>query len=601
MGKIIEKYKWVIVSFVAIFFLTVSILGAKNDSATFDEIAHIPAGYSYLTKHEMRLNPEHPPLLKDLSAIPLFFSNLNFDTTKDFWTKDNVSDNQWNAGRYLLYGAGNDADKIVFYSRIPLIFISLLLGFFIFKWTNEISTASAGIFALILFAFDPNILGHNHLVTTDLGIATFITMAFYYFLKFIKNPSEKNIYLSGLFLGLMQLAKFSAVITFPIFFLLVIIYPLVKENITEKSRIKILGEYIFKGFLVFVISLFVVWIIYFFNTYNMPKEVMNEGISYYFQSSDPNIKTIYSRKILFAINEHQVLRPLGEYLFGIVRVFQRVSGGNTTYFMHQVSNEASLSYFPFVYLVKEPLPTLFLILLALIISLKNIATTTISRPFKKSFEFFTTFIRTRTAEFAMISFVILYSYTSITGNLNIGLRHLFPIFPFIFILVSKSIFDFKRKHPDKKVFILVAISILSFWLIVETLIAYPYYISYFNQTVGGPKNGYSFVTDSNADWGQDIYRLKSYLDKHPEIDKIRVDYFGGGDIKYSLDSSRVISWWDSKRPLENGWYAISVNYSQGSTYDTKKSDDESYRWLSNYKPVAQVGTSIFIYHIEDIK
>jgi len=186
------------------FVLAVSLLNAKNDGATYDEVAHIPASYSYLSEHDMRLNPEHPPLLKDLAGLPLQFLDLNFDTTHSSWTTDNVADNQWNAGRKFLYGSGNDPDRVIFWSRVPFILLALALGLFIFRWTKEIASIPAALLALALYAFNPNVLGHNHLVTTDLGIAAFITFSFYYFLKFIKQPSWKNVFLAGLFLGLWQ-------------------------------------------------------------------------------------------------------------------------------------------------------------------------------------------------------------------------------------------------------------------------------------------------------------------------------------------------------------------------------------------------------------
>jgi predicted membrane-bound dolichyl-phosphate-mannose-protein mannosyltransferase len=175
-----KKYKWIVVGLL-LFMLVVSVLNARNDSLIYDEDAHIPAAYSYLTEHDIRLNPEHPPLLKDLAAIPLLFLNLNFDTSQPFWS-ENANDAQWNAGKYFLYGAGNNPDKIIFWSRIPFILLSLLLGFFIFKWTKKIAGTLAGLLALTLFAFDPNILGHNHFVTTDIGIAAFTVFSFYYFL-----------------------------------------------------------------------------------------------------------------------------------------------------------------------------------------------------------------------------------------------------------------------------------------------------------------------------------------------------------------------------------------------------------------------------------
>lgn len=600
---LLKKHQLKIVFAILFFMLFISLLNAKNDGATYDEIAHIPAGYSYLAYHEMRLNPEHPPLLKNLSGLPLQMMNVNFDTQHSSWTTDNVADNQWNAGRHFLYNSNNDADTIIFWSRVPLILISLLLGFFIFKWTRELFSLSAGLLALIFFAFNPNVLGHNHLVTTDLGIATFTVISFYYFLKFIKYPSWKNVFLAGFTLGLMQLTKFSSVITFPIFCSLVVIFPFIKKIKPDQKRIFEFFHYIFKGFSVFLISIILVWVVYYFNTFNMSAETTQSAIDYYFKIEDPNIKTIYTRKILNTLNNHDILRPLGEYMFGIARVFQRVAGGNVTYFFGEVSSDAKASYFPLVFLMKEPLPILMIIFFILLIAIKqNLSFLSVfyKKSWSEKISSFSELIRKKIDEVAILFFIFLYLTISITGNLNIGFRHLFPIIPFIYILISGKITTYRQKIPHGKNFINLMIIIMTIWLIAEALFTYPYYISYFNQTAGGPRNGYHFVTDSNADWGQDIKRLQQYLLTHPEIDKIRINYFGGGDVNYYLGQNKVISWWDTKRPIENGWYAISALFIQESLYDQKKKSTENYSWLKNYQPITQIGTSIFIYHITDI-
>src|SRR5665647_1706675 len=124
MKNFIEKNYKSIIFIILAFMFVVSVLNAKNDSAIYDEIAHIPAGYSYLTKHDMRLNPEHPPLLKDLAAFPLLFMHLNFDTAQPFWN-ENPNDAQWNAGKYLFYRADNNPEQIAFWSRLPIILLSL--------------------------------------------------------------------------------------------------------------------------------------------------------------------------------------------------------------------------------------------------------------------------------------------------------------------------------------------------------------------------------------------------------------------------------------------------------------------------------------------
>ncbi|HEX7586253.1 MAG TPA: glycosyltransferase family 39 protein [Patescibacteria group bacterium] len=616
MKNFIEKNYKSIIFIILAFMFVVSVLNAKNDSAIFDEVAHIPAGYSYLTQHEIRLNPEHPPLIKDLAGLPLLFMHLNFNVTdQPFWTgtlPGKWDEGQWAAGRYLLYGAGNNPDNIIFWARVPIILLSLIFGLFIFKWAREMAGLYAGLIALVLYAFDPNILGHNHFVTTDLGIAAFFTFSFYFYLKFIKNPTWKNVFLAGIFLGLLFLAKFSFLVALPVFGLAAIIYPLViHAPATDKNsffRLRKLGEYLGKGAIIFVLSLIVVWGLYAANTYRMTKETVAQSIENNFPAAETsNIKAVYTNKVLHWLNNRAITRPYTEFGIGVAYVFRRVSGGNGAYFMGQVSGTAFRAYFPTVFLMKESLPALFLMLFALIYALSRFARTffqSFNNFFRKNLENIGHYLRTSIVEISLFLFVVLYSYISITGNLNIGFRHLFPILPFIYILTAKNISGLMKKLKSKNnSFIFsTAILLLLAYLIVETVAAYPSYTSYFNQAAGGPKYGYHYATDSNADWGQDLKRLKLFLADHPEISKIRVDYFGGGDIKYYI-GDKYLMWWDSKRPVEAGWYAVSTNFLMGSIYEKTKKDTDSYRWLANKKPAYQVGTSILIYNIttEDLK
>jgi len=628
MKKFLEKHYKLIILLILGFMLAVSVPNAKNDSLIFDEDAHIPAGYSYVTQHDIRLNPEHPPMLKDFAGLALLPMHLKFDTTKNFWTTK--INGQWAAGHDLLWQEGNNADLAIFWARIPFILLSLILGWFIFKWTKEIAGITAGLFALTLYAFDPNILGHNHFVATDLGIAAFMTFSFYYFLKFIKRPSWKNVLWGGIFLGLVQLAKFSAITLFPIFGLVLLIYPLTKVNPSKnqnqwKFKLKKMGEYLGKGVVAFAISLAVVWGVYFINIYKMPQQKLSATIEYYFPHNDTSRNAVAVNKISETLNKSSLGRPLAGYLLGTAMVFKRVNGGNGAYFMHQVSSRGFRAYFPTVFLLKESLPSLFLMLMALAISFSA----GIVFLFRKlSFHFdqdadaykkdwkLASFIRHNITSISLFSFVVLYVYVSITSNLNIGFRHLFPILPFIYILTAKVIFDFlKQTNKQARIIWETAVVFMLFFLIAGTAAAYPAYMSYFNQIAGGPKNGYRYVTDSNADWGQDLKRLQSWVKEYNwcdgngldsfckiydknrgPINKIRIDYFGGADIHYYF-KTKAIDWWDSKRPIEPGWYAISTNFLMGSIYDKTKPNNQSYRWTKNIKPVAQVGTSIFVYYI----
>jgi len=604
MEKFIDKYYKFIVAGILIFFATVSLLNAKNDSATFDEVAHIPASYSYVSQHDTRLNPEHPPLIKDLAGLPLLFLHLNFDTKEPFWTGDlpNMWDEgQWAAGRHLLYEAGNNADEIIFWSRVPIVLLSILLGLFLFKWGKEMAGTSAGLLALTLYAFDPNILGHNHFVTTDLGVAAFLTFAFYYFLKFLKKPTWKNMVLGGLFLGLLLVSKFSSILAIPIFGVALVVYSLAKNNREGennwKTRLGNFGWYLLKALGAFAVATVVIWLVYKINNYAIPKETFDQTIDFFFAVDNINPQSALTNNALHSLNNIPLLQPLANYAFGPAWMVKRVVGGNGAYFMRQVGN-GFIAYFPTVFLIKETIPFLFLIIFALVYTLKQIITTSIVAR-KQLGEKIGNFLRKSLVSYTLFLFILLYAFMSIQGRLNIVFRHLFPILPFAYLLISKKVFELiKEKQAKAGHTLAIILAILLCWQVGAAVLAYPSYTSYFNEAIGGSKNGYQYVTDSNTDWGQDLNRLKIWLDENPQIDKIHVDYFGGGNPKLLL-GDKYLPWSDNKRPVEKGWYAISENFLMGSIYDTKRTSEDSYRWTQNFKPVAQIGKSILIYYVPE--
>src|SRR4030042_2820149 len=119
----LERYQNYIVAGILTIMLAVSIGTSLGDAAIMDEVAHIPAGYTYVKFGDYRLNPEHPPLLKDLAGIPLQLLDVNFPTNETYWTTE--PNGQWNAGWRFIYLPGNDTEKILFWSRFPIILIAL--------------------------------------------------------------------------------------------------------------------------------------------------------------------------------------------------------------------------------------------------------------------------------------------------------------------------------------------------------------------------------------------------------------------------------------------------------------------------------------------
>ena len=617
-----EKIPFFIAIFSSLFLFFVSLNVSWQESTTMDEQAHIPAAYSYVRYLDMRLNPEHPPLIKILAGIPLLFLDISFPIeTSDWKTAFNA---QWSLGNTFLHE--NNAQQITFLARIPIIFIATLLGLSLFYWIAKRFGPWAGAGAIVLFAFNPNVLAHSHYVTTDIGIATGIFFSLIFFLRFLKKPTSKNIFFFGLVLGITQIIKFSACILYPFFVAILLLF--ISSHSTISSFKAFFSSfwihfrsYGLKLFFAFIISLLPIALVYTIFTWNMPIEKVLELTRA--QLPDSGIAGFLKTIILFIANI-PILSVFSEYLLGLAMVFVRVTGGNTHYFLGVVSNTANPLYFPTVYVLKETLGVLLLLASGL-----GAYSFMLIRSFS-SFSLRSTLLYTQ-KNIDLISFflfVVFYAYLSITGNLTIGLRHLFPIFPFLYILaISSLVFIYRTilpHYPSLTFSFKLFSSIIFLWIILTPIMHYPSYLSYYNELVGGPKNGYLYVTDSNYDWGQDLKNLKLWVDTYnscvqvkcmwnktcpkecptltktppnkEKIEEIRIDYFGGSNPEYWFEET-FISWHADSTPQE-GWYAISAMFLMESTYKVNPPGTIDYKWLKDITPIGRAGDSIFIYYIE---
>jgi hypothetical protein len=581
---------YIIATLLLVFVFVVSVFGIRDDSLTMVELAHLPAGYSYLTQRDMRLNPEHPPLLKDLAAFPLLFiKNIRFPSEIKDWKED--VNGQWGFGSRFLFKSGNPADKMIFWGRIPMILILILLGFYVFRWTKELFGNKAGLLALFLFSFSPTFLAHGRLITTDVGAAAGAFIATYYFVKFLKDSSKRNLIVAGIFLGLAELAKFSLILLFPFFGILLICWA-IKKSSNFKEFLENFGRYFVLCVLLFLVAFVSIWAVYQYHTWDYPPERQVRDTEFILSSFDN--RTLANAAIWMA--DKPVLRPVSQYLLGLFMVFQRASGGNTAYFLGEISAAGWRSYFPIVYAIKEPLAFHVLLLIAIFY-----VAWLIKKPFwVRPKERVLYWLRSHFPEFTMLLFIGIYWTTSLTSNLNIGVRHLLPSFPFTFLLVSGAISIWLNPPflKAKKVFLLWLI----LWQAYSVITIYPHFIAYFNELIGGPEPGYNYVVDSNLDWGQDLKRLAKWVDEE-DIDKIYVDYFGGADTKYYL-KEKYVPWRGDQDPKElpkRSYLAVSATLLQGGRgmpVPGFTSPTGYYRWLDKYLPVTRIGYSIFVYYID---
>jgi hypothetical protein len=592
--KYIKKYANYIAAAILGLMFILMVSSMRKDSAIRDEMPHIVAGYSYLTQFDYRINPEHPPLIKQLSALPLLFMDINFPSNDPAW-RDNVND-QWSLGDTFLYRSDNDADKMIFWGRLPIVILTIITAFVIYLWSKKLFKSKlAGLIALTLFAFSPNIMAHGRFITTDMGITSFSVFALYFWWVFLKTPNWKNFIIASIFQGLMHLSKFSSPLFLPVIVVMAILAIFAyNKKWSFKTRAKIyLGATVLSS----VIALFMIGVWYQVFIHQMPLETQKQLIAESINDSQFDNAGLATK--LTGLANNPILRPYSQYFLGFFMVFAHAKYGHSTYFLGEVGQNWPHYYFV-AYLLKEPITSQILFFSSLVIFSVFIVKIIKNKDKKRLFKYFQKY-------YPLIPFVCLiigFLYIGMTAKLQLGIRYIVPIFPYLYIIIAGIIALYVKKiikRSDKKSVLNYKIAkfsgtFLALWLILANFIIYPHYLAYFNEYIGGYKNGWKYMIDSNLDWGQDLRRLKAYLDEN-NIQNVKVDYFGGGNLDYYLGADNYTLWGYDKGPT-TGWIAISVNAIQ---WNSANEDGRlSYHWLTdNHEPVKKIGGSIFVYHIKE--
>ncbi|MBU1075077.1 glycosyltransferase family 39 protein [Patescibacteria group bacterium] len=585
---------------------------ALQESQTIDEGSHLSSGYTYITTGDFRLNPEHPPLIKEVSALPLLFLPIEAPLDHISWTEQN----QWEFGRQFLYNNTVDADLILLLGRLPIMLLSLLLGMFIYKWAARLWGQGTGLVALVLYVFEPNILAHSRYITTDLAATLFFFLAIYCLDKYFHTFSRKNLLQFIVVFAIAQFVKFSAVILYA-FFLIFVVLKLLHKKIPQLTFAHVL-----KILLLVLFSSFIAGTIVYGFSATVP--ITDSDVKWYydeqlnvtnlsdFENEEPLIEKLRiithpstkSGEIIYYVAQNIAI-PSFQYLKGMFTLFSHNYWGHMSYLHGEYSNFGFWNYFPTTFLIKTPLSMIFLLAFGCLLLLsrlfkRNIATRfnkiatnfIPSKKFRLKMRF--RFLLHRTTSFyneipftywLLISTPVFYFIWAMTSKINIGHRHILIIYPFLIMLAAKVI-TFSCGH--KKTYIRILVVVFMIWYVLASILIYPNFISYFNESIGGPKNGAKFVTDSNIDWGQDIIKFKKYLDDH-NIDQYYFTYFGSLWPSYYGISHQPVPRVTNQEQLEqlNRVVAISVS----ALY----SEDGTYSALQTVEPDVRIGYSIYVY------
>lgn len=283
----------------------------------------------------------------------------------------------------------------------------------------------------------------------------------------------------------------------------------------------------------------------------------------------PLLKVVAIAALVFVLGYQ--LQP-GYFVDSVRYQLDHASEGHGSYLWGQHSTTGWWYYYLFAMAIKTPLPLLILVGGSVVGGALRAVP------------------RRELAALVLPPLALITLFSTIPGP-NIGLRYVLPVYPFLIVLAGGAAALAWRKNGTR-----VVLALLLAFQVIGTVRAYPNYLPYFNELVGGPSRGYEFLVDSNLDWGQDLKQLAAYVDEH-ELGKIHLAYFGSVDPDlYGIDHEPMSLEILDRALTEEGWHgtlAVSATLLAGAYVD-----DDAYERLRARTPDAVIGHSIHIYRFD---
>ncbi|MEW6407104.1 MAG: glycosyltransferase family 39 protein [Patescibacteria group bacterium] len=548
--------KLILISFFILF--TILCIGTiLQTSPICDEVAHhLASGYSYLKTKDFRMNPATPAFSRELIAASLLVLNLRLPTDHPSW----INNDSPIFGRLFLYEYNDNPERIVLLARLSVMLQSIILAFLVYVWARKVHGVNAAVFSVFLYLFSPAIIGNSTIAMADISVSLFIFLTIFQFWLFLQKKTIAGLIFTGIFFGLAQSSKHTAIILFPLFIILGIVYAMNSSN----NKGDMLWDMWKKIVLIWGIGFFTLWATYFFEFKPLLLNVsdINEKVVYIqrFLSSIPFLdhKYIIDKVIYFAKN---VPIPLSSFFISLFGVLHQSSIGQGVFFMGEHTISGSRIYYIVDYLIKTPIPLLIFIILSIFLTL-----------FKRLFK-----TKILTNWFIILPIFLIFvasSYSKIQG----GIRYLLPIYPFLFVWLGNIITV--KFNPFRNLFYKIIILIICLWYFWIALKTFPDYLCYFNEAVGG-LNGFGHKITHDCDWGQDLKALGKFYKKN-DLNEITLSYFGTADPSFYGINYKELSKEEQDVPGKKV-YAISIRFL------------DSAKWTRNIPPSAKAGHSIFIY------
>jgi tetratricopeptide (TPR) repeat protein len=552
----------VLAVFVAVF-VTSAVVSLRQKSATWDEPIHLTAGYVALTQFDYRLEPTHPPFLRMWAALPLLaMSGVRADSSQiPTEPAERLSAGYGFAYRFLYQN--HDADRLLYSARYMSVAWGVLLGVLIFLWAREWLGFAAATVALAFYTFEPNIAAHSRLVTTDAGVSCFIFGAVYCLWRTCRKPTASSVAGAALFTTLAVVSKFSAILLGPIVLLLLAAAAVLRAPI----RLRVAAGLVV---LLAVCSVAGIWAVYGFRFAAAPQDGL---------LLEQHFPVIRERAPVLAnvtawVDQNRLLPNAFTQGF----LLSQATSNLSAYLAGNISNQGWWYYFPVAFLVKTPSALILLFLTGIVLLVAR---------------------RFGTLEAAFVAIpIVVYSGFAIASGINIGLRHILPVYPFVVLIAAAAAKELLRWH--RRAGRVVLASLMAFWFLTFAWV-YPHTLTFFNVFAGGPGNGLTYLADSNLDWGQDLKSLKTWMDEK-KLGHLNLSYFGTASPEYyniactHLPGAPFFASEAVAKPVLPGYVAISATNLSGVYLPPEWR--LFYSGFLNETPVATIGNSIRVYWVE---
>jgi hypothetical protein len=547
---------------------TMALASKLGESTTSDEIVHLTGGYSYWRFNDYRLHPENGNLAQRWVALPAWIAGSRFPTLdQEYWRTSDA----WVMGHEFFYETGEDHFPKLMAARAMTALMSAAVGALVFLWSRRLFGTPGAFVSLVFFAFCPTFLAHGGYATSDVCMAFFMLASMGAYWRHLGKTGAGPFALSAAVFGLACVAKFSAPLIPIMMALCAAVHLATRRGELGRVALSAAGHA--------AAAFAIIWAFYGFrySAFNPALPPADQFIESWAE--------LYSRtgRIGQVIHLLANVRALPEaFLYGMDYVVE-TSRQRGAYLNGAYSIEGWPSFFIWTFALKSTIPFILAAAWA-----AWVAACARMRPAAGAPGRLAGLIPLT----PLAALFLVYGIISVTSHLNIGHRHLIPIYPVLFILTGALGAWLARPVGWRAILVAGLLA----WHVAESAWIYPHYLAYFNELAGGPAGGRYHLVDSSLDWGQDLPGLKAWLDanRRPGEDAY-LAYFGTGEPRYYHLPVKRLAYINGFHedepyiPLGPGLYCVGATMLE-QVYSSVRGEwnfdrEREYEFLRNFEPM----------------